>query len=408
MMTIQIATLVLLIGLSAFFSSAEVAFLALSDAKVHTMVKRQSTNAKLIQAITRNRRRLLITVLVGNNIVNIAASSLATVIVAQFFDSAVIGLTTGIMTLLVLIFGEIMPKSYASNHPKRFATLTVRWLRLFQILSYPIVIVFEWLTNTVAGKHTDDFVSEEELRALAQASLRQGAIEQTEGTMIERLFAFNDITAEDIMSPRVHVVFISDATSIEAATEIVKNNPFTRYPVIESSVDHIVGYVHSRDILLAHHRDQVEKPIRDIMLPIMAVPKQMPIDEVMKEFQKRRTHMAVVVDEYGGTEGIVTFEDIIEELVGEIADEHDIQENLIQRIDDHSVFASGDTDIRDVNQFLNCAIPGDQFDTIAEVMLDTLQKIPRKGQKIALGDTICTIIEVKKRRIQKVEVKKNT
>lgn len=405
-MYIHILILVLFLALSAFFSAAEVAFLALSDAKVENMASKNMPHADGIQRLTKNRRQLLVTILIGNNIVNIASSSLATVVMANFFDSAVIGITTGIMTLLILIFGEIVPKSYATSHPKRFAIFSVRFLRLFQWITYPLVITFEWITNIVAGKQMVERISEEELRAIATASARQGAIEQDEGKMIERLFAFNDITAEDIMTPRVHMVFAEDIDTIEEATDLIKQHPFTRYPVIHETIDHIVGYLHARDVLLAHHQQQESRPVKDIMLPIMAVPKQMPIDDLMKEFQKKQMHVAVVVDEYGGTEGIVTFEDIIEELVGEIADEHDINENTIQRIDKETICVSGDTDLRDVNDFLNSMIPGDELDTIAEIMLDELQKLPRKGQKVTLGNTVCTVVEVKHRRIQKVEVKK--
>lgn len=406
-MSISILILLLFIVASAFFSAAEVAFLALSDAKVQSMVERKVLKSNIVKKLTKNRRQLLVTILIGNNIVNIAASSLATIVVGEFFQSAVLGLTTGIMTLLILIFGEIIPKSYASNHPKKFAIFSVRMLRFFQIITYPLVVIFEWMTNLVAGKQTAASVSEEEIRAIAKAGSEQGGIEQGEGQMIERLFAFNDITAEDIMTPRVHVTTISAVSTIDQATAQVKDNPFTRYPLIEESVDHIVGYVHSRDILLAHHRDQEESSITEILLPILVVPKQMPIDDVMKEFQKKRAHMAVVVDEYGGTAGIVTFEDVIEELVGEIADEHDISETVIQRVDKQTICASGDTVVRDINDFLNVSIPGDEFDTIAEILLDEFQKLPRKGQKKQLGDTVCTVMEVKKRRIQKVEVKKD-
>ena len=405
-MTFSIIVLLLFIVASAFFSAAEVAFLALSDAKVESMVERRLPKSKLIDKITKNRRQLLVTILIGNNIVNIAASSLATIVVAEFFQSAVLGLTTGIMTLLILVFGEIIPKSYASNHPKKFAIFSVRLLRFFQFITYPLVIIFEWMTNLVAGKHTAARVSEEEIRAIAKAGQEQGGIEHGEGQMIERLFAFNDITAEDIMTPRVHVTTISNTSTIDQATELIKDNPITRYPLIEESIDNIIGYVHSRDILLAHHRDQENSSITKIVLPIIAVPKQMPIDDVMKEFQKKRAHMAMVVDEYGGTAGIVTFEDVIEELVGEIADEHDISETVIQRIDKQTICVSGDTDIRDINDFLNTNIPGVELDSIAEILLDEFQKLPRKGQKKQLGDTVCTVMEVKKNRIQKVEVKK--
>ena len=405
-MNIDIIVLFIFLIFSAFFSAAEVAFLGLSDAKVKSMVLKKLPRSKKIAKLTKNRRRLLVTILIGNNIVNIAASSLATVVMAGFFDSAVIGLTTGIMTLLILIFGEIIPKSYANNHPKKFAIFSVRFLHALQWILYPAIIALEWVTNLVAGKHTDEQISEEELREIATKSAKQGTIEEGEGAMIQKLFAFNDITAEDIMTPRVHMVNIDDTQTIESATNIIKEHPFTRFPVTHGDIDNIIGYVHSRDLLLAHHREQENSSIKEILHPILAVPKQMPIDDIMKEFQKKSRHMAIVVDEYGGTDGVVTFEDVIEELVGEISDEHDISDNLIKRIDKTTVRASGDTEIRDINDFLNCTIPGEELDTIAEIILDSLQKLPRKGQKVTLGNTICTVTEVKKRRIQKVEIKK--
>jgi len=406
-MTLQITILILLLFLSAFFSASEVAFLSLTAAKVEAMKKRKLPRAEQIALLTAQPRRLLVTILIGNNVVNIAASSFATVVAGQLFASAVVGITTGVMTFLVLVFGEIAPKTYASNHPRKFAMFAAPLLRIFQWIMYPLVVFFQWLTTLLTGKETPHSVSEEELRALARAGIKQGAIEEDEGMMIERLFAFNDIAAEDIMTPRVLVTYIEDTDSIDEAAHIIEENPHTRFPVIHETPDHVLGFVHARDVLLAFHNDKEKVAITKIIRPIVAVPKQMRIDDLMREFQKHRTHMAVVVDEFGGTEGLVTFKDVIEELVGEITDEHDVDENLIERIDKTTIIAAGDTEIRDINSFLNCTIPGNEFDTIAEVMLDELQKLPRRGQTVVIGNTTCTVREVKKRRIQKVEVQKN-
>ncbi len=396
-MTIQIILLLILLLLSAFFSASEVAFISLTDAKVEAMKKRGLPRADMVKRLTAQPRRLLVTILIGNNVVNIAASSFATVVATELFASAVVGITTGIMTFLVLVFGEIAPKTYATNHPKKFAIFSAPLLRMFQWLTYPLVLFFEWLTTLLTGKETPDSISEEELRALARAGIQQGAIEEDEGIMIERLFAFNDITAEDIMTPRVQVTYIEDSNTVEEATQIIEENPHTRFPVINETPDKILGFVHSRDVLLAFHNDKEQVAITEIMRPIVAIPKQMPIDDLMREFQKHSTHMAVVVDEYGGTEGLATFKDVIEELVGEITDEYDVSENLIERISKTKVRVAGDTEVREINDFLNCMIPGNEFDTIAEVMLDELQKLPRRGQSVRLGNTVCTVREVKKR-----------
>lgn len=404
-MITNIIILIVLLILSAYFSSAEVAFVTLNDAKVSSMVKRKLPRAKLVKKLKDSPRRLLITILIGNNIVNIAASSFATVVAIDIFDSGAVGIATGVMTLLVLVFGEIAPKSYAANHPKKFAIFAAPFLRLLQIILFPLVILFGWITTLVAGKQTQDTVSEDELIALARAGSKQGNIEHQEGKLIEKLFAFNDITAEDIMTPRVGVVFLNHNDSIAAVIDTISDHPYTRYPVMKKTPDHVVGFIHARDVLIATGKKR-RSSLKSLMHPIVTVPKQMPIDDVMLEFQKRRTHIAVVVDEFGGTEGIVTLEDVIEELVGEIADEHDLTKDLIKRVDKDTIQVAGDTIVRDINDFLNTMISGNQLDTIAEIMLDKLQKLPRKGQSVEAGNTICTVLEVKKRRIQRVEIKK--
>jgi len=397
--------LIILITLSGFFSAAEVAFLSLSEAKVDSMVRRKMPKAELIRKLKRSNRRILITILIGNNIVNIASASLATVVTTEMFASAAIGITTGVMTLVVLIFGEIAPKSYASNHPQKFAIFSANYLQLLYWLVLPITIVFEKLAALLAGKQTDQHTSEEEIRAMAEMSAKHGVIGKGEGRMIERLFLFNDITAEDIMTPRVNINYLEQDMTITAAIKTIKKNTHTRFPVIDETPDNVVGFVHSRDVLLeCGKKTKRGKTIQKIMRPILSIPKQMRIDAVLKEFQKRQVHIAVVLDEYGGTEGIVTLEDVLEELVGEITDEHDVEDNIIKRIDKNTVIVSGDEQIRDVKSFLNCIIDADPLDTIAEVILDIHQKIPRKGTEIEIGNTICKIIELEKKTIKKVQI----
>ncbi len=403
-MTLYLILLIILLLLSAFFSATEVAFLSLTEAKIDAMVEQKEKRSDLIKQLKKNPRRLLVTILIGNNIVNIAASSIATVVATELFASAAIGIATGVMTLLVLVFGEIIPKALATTHNKTMARFASPVLRLLQWIGFPLIVAFEAMTNLVAGKHTGEEISKEELAALTIASVEQGSLEKEEGAIMERVFEFSNITAEDIMTPRVHVVFIYDNTTIEEATETIEKSTHTRYPIAHDTPDKIIGYVHSRDVLLAFHRDKEHTSIKEILRPIIPVPKQMPIDEVMKQFQRNQAHMAVVVDEFGGTEGIVTFEDIIEELVGEITDEYDINEHMIQRVDKHTIIAAGNTDIRDINDFFNCEIPGDEFDTIAEIILDHLQKFPRKGEKVILGNTECTVLELRKNQIRKVRI----
>jgi putative hemolysin len=405
-MTTNLIILIILLILSAFFSATEVAFLSLSDVKVDTMVKRKMKRARLIQKLKSNPRRLLITILIGNNVVNIASASLATVVMSDIFKSAAIGITTGVMTLLVLVFGEIIPKSYANNHNKKFAIFSVPVIRLLQIILFPFVLIFEWLTRIFAGEETEEKIHEEELKAMAFAAARQGNIEKKESAMMERLFQFNDITAEDIMTPRVNIVYLKDTMTVNQAIKAIEKHPHTRFPIAEETPDKIIGFVHSRDILLALHRGKKDQKLKNIIHPIIMVPKQMIIDNLLMKFQKRQTHMAVVLDEFGGTEGVVTLEDVVEELVGEISDEHDVSQNVMKRIDKKTILVTGEEDLRDITSFLNTKIEGNPLDTIAEIILDEIKTTPRKNMTIELEYVVCTILKVKKGTIKLVKIAK--
>jgi len=405
-MLTNLIILIILLILSAFFSATEVAFISLTDAKVSTMVKRRLPKAKLIRKLKSRPRRLLVAILIGNNVVNIAAASLATIVASDIFDSAVLGITTGVMTLLVLIFGEIIPKSYAANYPKKFAIFSAPILYAVQTVTLPAVVVFEVLTNLFAGKQKLEKVSEDELSAMVTAGKKQGTIEKDEAFMIHRLFKMNDINAEDIMTPRVQVESISDDISIEEAASMILKENHTRFPVSHDTIDNIVGLIHSRDILVAYNKDKESTAINKIIRPILKVPKQMLIDDLLREFQKKKTHMAVVLDEYGGTEGIVTLEDVLEELVGEIVDEHDVEDNIIKRVGKNIILASGDEQIRDINDFFNINLPGNPLDTIAEIILDEVKKAPRKNMEVEFENITCTVTEVKDEAITKVKVVK--
>ncbi|PLX26388.1 hypothetical protein C0581_04685 [Candidatus Parcubacteria bacterium] len=208
------------------------------------------------------------------------------------------------------------------------------------------------------------------------------------------------------MTPRVNIEYLENTMTIEEAANTIKDNAHTRYPVIDETPDNIIGYVHARDVLLAFIQDREKKSIKNITNPILRIPQQMRIDDVLHEFQKKNTHITIVMDEFGGTEGIATLEDVLEELVGEIADEHDVEDNVIKRIDKNTIIASGDEQIRDINDFFNVQIPGEPLDTIAETVLNTLQKSPRKGMRAEIGNVTCSLEEVKKNVITKVRIAK--
>ncbi len=323
-MITNLVVLILLLILSAFFSASEVAFISLTDSKVETMVRKRLKRAKLVKKLKSRPRKLLITILIGNNIVNIAAASLATIVTADFFQSAVLGITTGIMTILVLIFGEIIPKSYAAGYAKKFATFSAPFLWFIGLLGWPVILMFEWLTNTLTGKPKPDRISEEELKIMAETGEQQGTIESNEVFILSRLFKMNDVTARMIMTSKNEINFIKDDISIDEAADIILQNPHTRFPVIHQKIDNVIGLVHSRDVLAAFNDDHEDRSIKKIIRPIIKIKSVMKVDDLLKKFQKRKIHMAIVQDVNKKTKGLVTLEDVLEELVGEIWDEYDL------------------------------------------------------------------------------------
>jgi len=405
-MEFHLILLGILLLLSAVFSATEVAFVSLSGPKVESMVKERIPHAKLIRRLMKQPRQLLITILIGNNVVNVASASLATIVLAEYFGANAVGVTTVLMTALILIFGEIVPKAYASSNSQQTATHVSRFIALLRILCYPVVRVLESFSNLLTGTHTENMVSAEELKALSLVGLNQGTIGKDEHQIITRLFSLKDITAEDIMTPRVYLIALDVEAPIETAVQMIEQHAFTRIPVMEESIDNIIGFIHAKDVLLAYKRKPNDKSLRDLLLPILEVPHDMPVQYLLIEFQTKNVHMTVVLDEFGGTEGIATLEDALEELVGEISDEHDVSKHLIRRTDKRTIVVSGDTTLRHINNFFNTTIPGGPLDTVAEVLLDELHTKPRKGKFVSFGDVTCTISETKHGIIYRVTIQK--
>lgn len=325
-MVVSIIILSILVILSGFFSASELAFFSLNEAKISAMVKRNYPRALMIQKLKKHQRKLLVTILIGNNLVNIFAASYATIVASNFFASAVLGLTTGVMTILILTFGEIIPKAYATNHPKKIAIFSAPFLIILEWVFYPIIISFEWLLNFFTGKQNIEKISAEEVQALATTSIKQGVFSPQEGRIMHRVFRFNDITAEDVMTPSSRVVFLQDNLTLEEVVRTIQEKKHSRFPVVNKNND-IIGIAHAKDLFLAYVGYGSQEKIINHMFPIFSVPANLPIDKLLSLFQQKRNHMAGVVDGQGKLVGMVTIEDVIEELVGEIEDEYDTDNN---------------------------------------------------------------------------------
>ena len=395
--------LIILILFSAFFSGTETAFFSLSNIKLKKMISRKEKNAELVAKLKSNPQRLLITILIGNNLANIAAASLATVIVADIFHSQVVGITTGIMTLVILIFGEITPKSISIKYNEKISCLTAKPLLLIERILLPII----WLFEKVYPKRglRVPAITEEELRIMTSVGVEEGTVQKREAEIIKKVFQLNDITVEDVMTPRSEVYALEENRKLKSVKNKIINSPFSRMPIYRKSIDHITGILYKDDALIHLAKKGTDVILKRIAREAIFIPESKFIDELMREFQSRHIHMAVAVNEYGEVVGIVTLEDVIEELVGEIVDETDISEELIKRIDKETILVHGTTEVKHINDFFNISLD-EKYTTISGLVEDKLNRIPKIGEKLKLKNIVLEVTDADKKTVKKVSITK--
>ncbi|MCK4968636.1 MAG: HlyC/CorC family transporter [Candidatus Aenigmarchaeota archaeon] len=404
---IYIVGFIILIGLSAFFSGTETALFSLSNVAARMMLKQKGKKriARIILALKKKPRRLIVTILIGNNLANIGASVLATIYFTKLFGSKGPAITLGIVTFLTLVFAEIIPKSTAALAPRKMALYLAKPIRIFMYLIWPLVIFFEFIAKASGGKLRRS-VSEEEIKTMTAMGVEAGTIEEKEQEMIEKIFQFNDVTAEDVMTPRIKMFCLdAELTLKEAMTAIIKC-PFNRIPIYKKSVDNIVGVIYTKRCLTCLSKGLKNIKLDKISSLPLIVPAQKVIDDLFKEFQLKHNHIAIVVNEYGEIIGLVTLEDLLEELVGEIIDETDINEKLIKRIDKETILVDGETEVDDINDFFNIELPIKGTETISALILEKIGRIPKKGERIFLKNVKISIEEVTKKKINKVKINK--
>ena len=384
----MINTFILLLGLlalSAFFSASETAFLSISKAKALDWAKEEGRIGGLIQRMKDDPHRLFTTLRIGNHLANIAASSLATLIALQLVSSHAFGIATGVMTLVILIFGEIFPKSVAVRNNlliARLAIFPVYWLsRLF----YPLVLLLNFIprmTERIQGKAR---VTEAELLTMVEAVEEDGQIKEQEKELIHNIFEFDDTSASEIMTPRADMFVVDIHTQLDLP-EIFRSG-FTRIPVIDGDMDHIVGILNIKDLLLHPSTGLQPIDLRKIMREPYFVPMHKKLDKLLQGFKRRKQHMAIVVDEHGGVSGLITLEDALEEIVGEIIDETDIIEPTIVNVAPGEWRVMGKTEIGEVNAKLQMNIPDTgTYDTFSGYVLNQTGRIPREEEEIPLGE----------------------
>jgi CBS domain containing-hemolysin-like protein len=410
---ISILLFVICVLLSAFFSSSEVALISITRAKVRTLVNEGRPGSNAVAALKEKPDRLLITILIGNNIVNITAASLATAIAISIFGDVGVGIATGFVVIVLLVFGEIGPKIYATRASDSFA-LTVAPVIFFlsRILS-PVI----WLVERVSprfgiGKETiEPSVTEEEIKEWIDVGKEEGTIEQAEQDMLYSVLEFADTTAREIMTPRVDVIAMEETVSFEEAIRVFNESGFSRIPVYHDQVDNITGILNVKDVFSAMVSHRKDSTIKEVMYDPMFVPETKKIDDLLKELQVKRVQIAIVLDEYSSFVGIVTVEDILEEIVGDIMDEYDKEEPEVQNISEGVYVVDAQMWVEDINEQMEINLPVDEsYETIGGLIIDRLGHIPlHPGEKVEVNEGKITLVvmQMHGRRIVKAKIVKH-
>lgn len=401
--------LILLLFFSAFFSASETALMTLSKIRIKKMLEDNIKGAETIDKLVKNPSKLLSAILIGNNVVNIGASALATSLAIDYYGSTGVGISTGIMTLLVLIFGEITPKSLAAQNSEKVSLRVAKFIHIVTIILNPIILFLTRITNLLVrlmGGKTDrkqPFITEEELRTIVNVSHEEGVLEVEEKDMIYNVFEFGDSKAKDVMTPRTDMVAIEINSSYEEIIHIFKQEQFSRIPIYESTTDNIVGILHVKDLLFLEN-SKAEFDLKKYMREPYFTYEFKLITELFDEMRTNRIHMVIVLDEYGGTEGLITIEDLIEEIVGDIEDEYDKEVKEIEVIKEDEYLVYGNIKIEDINDMIGTNIESEDFDSIGGFVMGLLGKVPESGETIE-HDNIKFIIEyVEKNRIERLRI----
>lgn len=409
--TWQLVVLFFLLCCSAFFSAAETGLMSLSKIRLRHMVDEKVKGADKVEKLIENPSRLLGTILVGNNIANIFASSLATAIAIDMIGPEGVGIATAVMTVLVIIFGEITPKSLAAQNSEKVSLKVAKPIAVLIILFKPIVMVTTYIANglitLLGGKASKNqpYITEDELKTIVDVSEEEGVLEIEEKEMIYNVFEFGDLQVRDVMVQRVDIIALEEASSYEDTMALIKREQFSRIPVYRETIDNIVGILNVKDLLMNLCEESMdgfslEKYMREPNYTF----EFKKISDLFRDMKKDKNHMAVVLDEYGGTVGIVTIEDLIEEIVGDISDEYDEDETEIDVVKEDEYIVSGSVRLDEINDLIGTSIESEQFDSVGGFIIGQLGRFPEAAEEVEYNNIKFRIEDIDKNRIKKVRI----
>ncbi|MBC7331595.1 MAG: HlyC/CorC family transporter [Synergistetes bacterium] len=400
------------ISLSAFFSAAETALISLSKTKILALVKNDSTRSKAWESFLNDPQRFLVTILIGNNLVNISASALATSLSLKLLPNIGIGLAVGLMTLVILVFGEITPKGLALRYAERFSRYVIYLIYLLSFVCYPAVVVFSKLVDLLGGskkKFLYPLVTREELELLLSRR-DEVELEEEERKIIRSVINLEDKVVREIMIPRPDMVCLEASTPIKSVVRVISEYGHSRIPVYEGNIDNIIGVLYAKDLIPLMADGKWDEKVGNVVRTPYFVPETKLVKELFDELRQKKIHIAIVVDEYGGTSGLVTMEDILEEIVGEIEDEYDKELPVIEKIGENVYVVDGRMNLEELLELFeiepDMELDEREYDTVAGLLFTLFGRIPKSGEEISFKGLKLKVLDVKKNRIRKVMISK--
>lgn len=406
---IQLLILILLLLMSAFFSSAETALTTVNKIRVRTLAENGDKQAEYVLKIIEDPSKMLSAILIGNNVVNLYASSLATVLATHIWGNKIVGIATGILTLLILIFGEITPKTVATIQAERIAFRFAKIIYYIMTVLTPVIFVVNQLSFLVLKllrvdvKAKGESITEDELRTIVEVSHEEGVIESEEKKMINNVFDFGDAVARDVMLPKVNMTFVDVDATYDELMEVFRSEKYTRYPVYEETTDNVIGIVNIKDLFLIP-KDK-EFKLRDYLREPYYTYEFKKTTELMVELRKTMNSVAIVLDEYGATAGLITLEDMLEEIVGEIRDEYDAdEEDSIRKINPKEYVIEGAMKLDDLDDQLGLDLKSEDYDSVGGYIIGLLDHLPQAGEEVTSGNLRFVVDTVERNRIDKVHL----
>lgn len=406
---IEAVVLVILISLSAFFSASETALVSINPHQLRALVDSKARNAEILEKVLAKKSKMLSVILIGNNIVNLSASSLTTILFQTAFGNKYVSIGTGVITLLILVFGEVSPKTTATYRAEKIALKFCPIIWVLMTILTPLAFIINAIAFGVlkiigVDRTAKKTITESELRTIVNVSQEEGLIENDEKTFINNVFDFSDTTVKEIMVPRINVTFIKADATYDEVSKIFEENLFTRFPVIDED-DKVTGLINIKDFAFYPQDKAAQFSVNDFLRPIEYTYEHKKVLELLRELKESHANMLVVLDEYGDTAGIVTLEDLLEELVGDIRDEYDDDEKKdIQKVAPHEYIIRGHVSLDDINDKLETELASEDFDSIGGLLIEKLGRLPENGDSVEVGNIVLKAQKVDKNKIEEVKM----